>query len=342
MKAIVIHGYGGVEKLRYEDIETPKPAAGEVLVRIRAAGVNHFDHDIREGTSGITHDFPHILGVEGVGDVAELGPGVRDIAVGDRVAINGFQCCGKCRTCLSGLDGICLEGRLKGVTIPGCFAEYATSDAANLLPLPDGLSYEDAAASLICFSTAWHMAVTLGRIEAGEDVLVNAVGGGVGSSALQIAKLHGATVIASAGSDAKLDRARQLGADHVINYETHDLRDEALRLTGGKGLDLVLESVGGEVLTKSLQALRRAGRLITCGAHRGERVELDVIELFRKHITLQGSHYASRREVAHVLKLVARGKLRPAIHAVLPMREVQAAATLVAERDFFGKLILTP
>ena len=342
MKAVVIREHGGIQNLLFEDIDTPKPGTGEVLVRIRATGLNHFDHDIREGVSGITHKLPHVPGVEGVGEIAELGPGVDEVNAGDRVAINFFQSCGKCRMCLSGLDGICLNGKRIGVTEWGTFAEYTLCEAANVLPLPAALPYETAAASLTCFSTAWHMTVTLGRVTAGMDVLVNAAGSGVGSSAIQVAKLHGANVIASAGSDQKLKLAKELGADGVINYEAQDLAEEAIRLTDGKGPDLVIESVGGDVLLKSIDAAAFNGSVITCGAHAGEIVDLNVIELFRKHVRLQGSHYASKVEVAHVLNLVAEGKLKPVIHKVAPLSEIQDMARLTANRTFFGKMVLLP
>lgn len=342
MKAVVIHEHGGIDKLVYQDIDTPRPGFGDVLVRITAAGVNHFDHDIREGVSGIKHVLPHILGVEGVGEIVELGEGVGDINIGDRVAINFLQACGRCRMCLSGLDGICLGGKRMGVTEWGSYAEYAICEARNAIPLPDDLSDETAAASMLCFSTAWHMTANLGAVRAGEDVLVNAAGSGVGSSAIQVAKLHGARVIASAGSDAKLDLAKDLGADEVINYTTQNLAETAKSATGGKGVDLVIESVGGDILLGSIDALAFNGRLVTCGAHAGERVELDVIELFRKHIRLQGSHYASKVEVAHVFDLVAQGKLKPVIHQIFPLADVQSAAAMTVDRSVFGKLVLIP
>ncbi len=342
MKAVVIRQHGGIEQLQIDEVATPEPAMGEVLVRVRAAGVNHFDHDIREGVSGIDHVLPHVPGVEGVGEVAALGDGVATVKLGDRVAIHFYQSCGACRMCLSGLDGVCLEGERIGVTVWGAYAEYVKCQAFNLIALPDGLSDEDAAASLICFSTVWHMMVTLGRVRAGEDVLVNAAGSGIGTSAIQLAKLHGARVIASAGSDAKLARARQLGADATINYTTESLKDAAIRATGGKGPDLVIESVGGRVLADSIGAVCRNGRVITCGAHAGEQVELDIIEIFRKHVMVHGSHYASKREVAHVFRLIAAGKLTPVIDARLPLDEVRQAAERIANRDVFGKMVLLP
>jgi NADPH:quinone reductase-like Zn-dependent oxidoreductase len=342
MKAVVIHEHGGVDKLRYEDIDARQPGPGEVLVRVTAAGINHFDHDIREGISGITHRLPHIPGIEGVGEVAVLGEGVSEVAVGDRVAINFFQSCGQCRMCLQGLDGICLGGKRMGVTEWGSYAEYCLCEARNLLALPDGLPDEVAAASMLCMSTAWHMTSNLGAVRAGQDVLVNAAGSGVGSSSIQVAKLHGARVIASAGSDAKLAKAKELGADEVVNYTNQDLAQAVMSVTDGKGVDLVIESVGGDILLGSIDALAFNGSLITCGAHAGEQVNLNVIELFRKHIRLQGSHYASKVEVAHVLGLVAAGHLHPLIHKTFPLSDVQDAAEMTADRSVVGKLVLIP
>lgn len=342
MKAIVIREHGGVDKLLFEDVPTPEPGSGEVLIRVRAAGVNHFDHDIREGISGITHDLPHVPGIEGVGEIAALGLGVTEVAAGDRVAVNFMQICGRCAMCLSGLDGVCEAGRRMGVTRWGSYAEYLVCDANGVIPLPDALAFETAAASMLCFGTAWHMTVTLGGVKAGSDVLVNAAGSGVGSSAIQVAKLHGARVIASAGSDAKLNQARELGADAVVNYTEQDLKAEVLRLTDQKGADLIIESVGGQVLTQSIDAAATNGTLVTCGAHAGERVELNVIELFRKHMRLQGSHYASKIEVGRALRLVAEGKLKPVIHGTFPLSDARAAAELAANRSFFGKMVLVP
>ena len=208
MKAVVIAEHGGVQNLVYEDIETPEPGPGEVLVRVRAAGVNHFDHDIREGTSGIVQALPHIPGVEGVGEVAELGADVTDAEVGARVAIGFYQSCGVCRMCRSGFDGICEKGKRIGVTEWGTYAEYIRCESRNLIPLPDGLDYETAAASLICFPTAWHMSVTLGGVKAGQDVLVNAAGSGVGVASRVSSGSIAADTVASASSSMSTRNAR--------------------------------------------------------------------------------------------------------------------------------------
>ncbi len=342
MKAIHIREHGGLDKLRYDDVPTPEPGPGEVLVRVRAAGANHFDHDIREGVSGIKHKMPHVLGVEGVGEIAKLGPGVSGHKPGDRVVIYAVQYCGHCHVCLAGLEGTCINRSLMGVQIWGCFADYALCRANQIVPLADNISFETAAASVICYGTAWHMAISLGGLQAGQTVLINAAGSGVGMSAIQIARLHGARIIASAGSDAKLAKARELGADELVNYRTQKLGAECLRLTGGRGVDLVVESVGGDVLVQSIEALAFNGSLVTCGAHAGETVPINMIELFRKHCRLQGSHYASRREVIRVFELIAAGKLNPVIHGVYPLKDYAKVAALVANRDFFGKMVLVP
>ncbi len=342
MKAIAIREFGGVDKLAHGDAETPAPGPGEVVVRVKAAGVNHLDHDVREGISGFPVALPHVPGIEGCGEVVEVGPGVTQAALGDRVSINLLKSCGACANCVAGQDHLCLEPAALGVTMWGTYAEYVRCHERQLTAMPAGLSFEDAAAGHLCLSTAWHMAVTLGQVRAGMDVLVNAAGSGVGTSAIQIAKLHGARVIASAGSDEKLEKARALGADDTINYTTGDLGAEALRLTDDQGVDLVVECVGGAVLQHSITASKRNGMVVTCGAHAGEQVEIDVIQLFRKHLRFQGSVLATRSEMAHVLELVAAGKLKPVIHGVMPLAEAREAATLTANRHFFGKMVLMP
>lgn len=342
MKAIVIREFGGIDKLLYEDVETPSPGAGQVLVRIHASGINHLDHDLREGISGIDLEMPHVLGVEGVGEVAELGEGVSGPAVGTRVAIHFAQGDPQSDMWLSGLDGVDFTHGRMGASRWGTHAEYCVAEASSLMPLPEGLDYETAAASVVGLGTAWHMTVTLGDVKADKTVLVNAAGSVVGSSAIQVAKLHGARVIATAGTDAKLDMAKEIGADEVINYTSQSIRDEVARMTSGHGVDLVIESVGGDVLVQSVDAVCMNGRLITCGAHAGETVPINIIELFRKHMMVHGSHLAGRREIMHVLSLAAEGRLKPIIHKVFPLSEAQEAARKTAERDVFGKMVLVP
>lgn len=347
MQAVVFHEYGGPEKLTFEEVPDPEPGPDEVVVRLYAATVNHFDLDILAGVSGIDRPLPHILGLEGAGEVAAVGKQVAGFRVGDRVAPTFSLSAGRCRApvcyCERGQDNLCeAGGGILGVTAPGTYAEYVKTAARNLVRLPDGLSFEDAAAAQVTMGTAWQMLVDQIRIRPGETVLVNAAGGGIGSSAIQIAKLAGARVIASAGADDKLKRARALGADETVNYRTRDLAETVRELTGGRGADAVVESVGGETLTASLQALAVGGRVATCGAHAGETVPIDIIDLFRRQLTLYGTHGATRAQITEVYGLVARGELDPCIHTCLPLSEASEAHRLATSRDFFGKILLRP
>lgn len=340
MRAVLIEAHGGPEVLRLGEIDLPPLKATEVLIRLHAAGVNHIDHDIREGISRLSPPLPHIPGVEGAGEIVEIGREVTEARVGERVVpYNSFRRDG--RHALAGEENICPDRRQLGMHRWGTYADCVIVNEQELVRIPDGLDYVTAAASTVCFGTAWNMAVERGRLVAGETVLVNAAGSGVGSSAIQIAKLHGARVIATAGGDAKLEKALEIGADHVLNYAKEDIVAGIGRLTDGAGVDLVLESVGGKVLTDSIEVLRNGGRLVTCGAHAGEEVELNVIALFRKQIALLGNHYAPRRHIRTVLEQVAKGALTPVIQAVMPLERVRDAAELTRDRSLFGKLVLT-
>ena len=342
MRAVVINEYGNVDKLVLQEVPTPNADSGEVIVKIKAAGVNHLDHDIREGISGFPISLPHVPGIEGAGEVVEVGEGIKSTSVGKRVGIALLAPCNSCSMCRSGQDNLCYYGHFLGASIWGTYAEYVKSYERQIVPLPDNLDYDKAAASHLCFGTAWHMAVHYGNVKAGMTVLVNAAGSGVGTSAIQIAKLHGAKVIASAGSDEKLKKARELGADSVINYIKDDLAKNVMDVTNGNGVDLVIESVGGEVLVKSLECAAKGGMIVTCGAHAGEEIKMDVIQLFRKNLRFQGSVLSTRLEMEHVFKLVSELKLNPIIHTKLPLERAKDAGELTRDRNFFGKIILKP
>lgn len=345
MKAVVIHECGPSDVLKYEEIDTPKVGPGEVLINLKTVGLNHFDLDLRNDISGYAGlKMPHILGVEGAGVVAEVGPAVQTFEVGDRVMPQLTTSKGRCRrqicNCALGMDNICLDFDKLGVTHWGTYAEYVKVSEPNIIRIPDGLSDLDAAATQVAMATAWELVVTKGKVREGEDVIVNAAGSGVGSAAVQIAALAGARVIATAGSDAKLDRARQLGASEVINYTDQNIAEEALKMTDGRGVDVVIECVGGSVLQQSLEALCLNGRLSTAGAHGGEKVEIDMIEFFRKQLTMTSTHFAPVATNQLVLKLVNEGKLRPVIEKIFPLEEMKAAHDLLASRQFFGKVVL--
>ena len=342
MKAIVLHKSGGPDQLSYEDIETPKPGPGEVLIRVRAAGVNHVDIDIRKGVSGMKLKFPHIPGVDAAGVIEARGAGVTMWQEGDRVAPHFILHCGNCSNCIRGAENICLNFHVLGATTWGTYAQYVKVKQHHLVRIPKRLSFDQAVSSYVPFATAWEALVTVGKVGPGENVLVNAAGGGVGSAGVQVAKLAGARVIATAGSASKLRQAKQLGADHTINYNEQDIAKEVRRFTGGLGVSVALDMVGGKVFLQTIDALAAGGRLVTVGAHGGETVKLDMIELFRKHISVHGCGRSTRAIAEQVMGLVAVGKLTPVIHAKFKLRDAAEAHEVMESRKFFGRMVLNP
>lgn len=344
MKAVVIHGHGGPDVLSYEDVATPEVGPGELLIELASAGINRFDTNARQGAvpyAGIS--FPHVLGVEGAGVVAAVGEGVDAFTVGDRVVPVLTVSSGVCRHpvcyCAQGHDNICADFDKLGLTVWGTYAEVVKVNQFGLVAMPDDLSFRDASAALVATATAWELARRV-DIQPGETVLVNAAGGAVGSAGVQIAALAGARVIASAGSDDKLAQARALGADAGVNYETHNLHDEVMRLTDGLGVNAVLETVGGDVLRHSLDALAHNGRLATAGSIGRAKVEIDIYRLLRKQIWLTGTHFAPKESIKQVLRLLAAGKLKPVIAETMPLAEARKAHELLESRRFFGNIVL--
>ena len=342
MKAVRFHRFGGPEVLQLEEVPVPVPGPGEVLIRVGACGVNHVDLDLRAGVSGFALDLPHTLGIETAGEIVALGEGVAPDMLGERVIVPFGVSCGECRECLAGRDNLCQLRMGAGYTRPGGYAEYLTFPAGVLMRAPEGLSSIDAAATLVSFSTAWHMLVNRAALRPGETVLVQAASSGVGSAAIQIARFTGARVIATGSSASKLQAARALGAQEVINYASDDFVARVRDLTDGRGVDVVVEFVGGEVFTRSLDCLVPDGRLVTCGAHAGEKPTVNVIDIFRRELRIIGSRRATRLEMRRVMELVAAGTLRPVIDSVLPLAEAAEAHRRMEERRHFGKLVLTP
>ena len=343
MKAAVIHGYGeAFDTLVYEDVQTPAAGPGELLIRVHAAGVNHCDTDLRRGLFGVASPMPHVMGVDAAGAVAEVGPGVTGFGEGDRVAPHFMLSCGACAACRDGRENLCIDAGVLGVTQWGGYAEYVRVRHDHVVRIPDSLTDEDAVAGQIPFATAWEALIEEIAIRAGETVLVTAAGGGVGSAALQVAKLAGARVIAAAGSAEKLAKARTLGADAGIDYTRQDIGAEARRLTHGRGVDAALEMTGGAILVGAIDALAPGARLATIGAHGGERVEIDFVALFRKHVSVHGCGRSTRAHVERVLGLMAEGHLKPVIHRVFPLSEAPAAHALMESRNFFGRMIMRP
>ena len=342
MKAIVLREYGAFDHLLWEDVATPEPGFGEVVIRVRATGLNHCDTDLRRGLFGIDQVFPHVMGVDAAGTVEAVGPGVTDYRPGDHVSPHFVLACGTCRNCLRGQDNICLRAGLLGITTWGTYAQFVKVAQHNLIRLPESLPFDEAVAAQVPFATSWEALIEVGKLRAGETVLVNAAGSGVGSAGVQIAKLAGARVIATTGQDSKFAAARALGADEVINYNTARVPEAVMALTGGMGADIVLDMVGGERLKDSIGAAALGGRIVSVGAHGGEHVDIDMIELFRKHISLHGCGRSTRAMVGTVLELVAAGKLKPVIHKHFPLSQAAAAHELMESRAFFGRMVMDP
>lgn len=343
MLAAVMHRYGGADSLSVEAVPDPVPGPSDVVVRLEAAALNHLDIDLRAGTSRIPLELPHILGGEGVGRIEYLPSTLDvDLTIGDRVMVLEEVSCGACQECLTGHQNRCESAIWVGVSRPGCYAQLIAVPVNGVIALPDERDAFQWAAVQAAFGTAWHMLITRGQLVAGERVLINGAGAGIGSAAIQVATLAGAEVIATAGSDVKLERARELGAAWCIDYLRDDWDAEVLAATDGNGVDLVYDHVGGDVLVKSLRALRPGGRIATCGAHGGETVPLDVISLFRYEHTIIGSRTCTPRELSIVIDLVANQKLEPVVDSVFPLSAVSAAHERMELRRHFGKIILDP
>jgi NADPH:quinone reductase-like Zn-dependent oxidoreductase len=340
MKAVVFDRFGGPEVLDYREMPDPVIQPDEVLVEVKACAINHLDLWVRQGLRGLDVELPHILGNDVVGVALQVGAAVRHVKPGDKVLVLPTLSCGTCAACLAGDDNLCRDHDVLGRQRNGGYAERVSVPGVNCLPYPENLAWEQAAAVPLVFLTAWHMLVGRAGVRPGEDVLVIGAGGGVGSAAVQVAKLHGARVIATAGSEAKMERAKALGADHVLNHRTQDIGAEVRALTGKRGVDVVVEHVGTAVWEHAMVALARNGRLVTCGATTGPKVSLDVNQLFGRHLTLLGSWVGRRAELHEALRFVREGKLKPVVDVVLPLREARAAHERIERREHFGKVVL--
>jgi NADPH:quinone reductase-like Zn-dependent oxidoreductase len=342
MKATIFRQHGGAEVLEYADVDEPRIRANEVLVEVRACALNHLDVWARKGLPGIEIPLPHILGNDIAGVVREAGEVADWVRPGDEVLLQPGVSCGHCAECLRGADNLCPAYDMLGYRRDGGYAELVAAPAVNVIRKPPGLSWEEAAALPLVTVTAWHMLVTRAGVQPGEDVLIHAAGSGVGSIGIQIAKLRGARVIATAGSDEKLEKARSLGADEVINYTRADWPKEVRRLTNKKGVEVVFEHTGAETWPGSISALARDGRLVTCGATSGYDARTDLRQVFYRHVSLLGSFMGSKAELLDAMKFVERGLIRPVVDRTLPLAEARRAHELMEDRAQFGKLVLVP
>ena len=342
MKAARIHQHGGPEVLVYEEAPDPQIRADEVLVRVRACALNHLDLWIRNGIPGMKLQMPHILGSDIAGEVVAVGDLCRRVEPGWRVLLAPGLSCRQCAQCVSGNDNLCRRYGLFGAAAPGGDAELVAAPEYSAIRIPDEMSFEEAAAVPLVFLTAWHMLMSRAGLQPGEDVLVLAASSGVGSAAVQIAKMFHCRVIATAGGDAKLARARELGADEVIDHYRQDISAEVKRITGRRGVDIVFEHVGAATWPKSLESLAPAGRLVTCGATTGYDARLDLRFLFSKQWSLLGSYMGTMGELHRVLQFVFRGLLRPVIDRVYPLSEIRAAHQRLEDKEQFGKILVVP
>ena len=340
MRAVVIREHGGPDKLTLAEIPDPSPGPGEILVEVKAASVNHLDTWVRRGIPGVRYPLPLVPGCDGAGTVAALGPGIAAPEPGTRVALQPGLSCGRCAACLAGDDNLCRTYGILGETRDGTQARYVVVPAVNVMPISERLSFEEAAAFPLVFLTAWHMAVTRARIRPGETVLVHAGGSGVGTAALQIAKMLQARVLTTVGSRAKVERLRALGADEVILYREASFADEVRRLTGKRGVDVILDHVGADTWEDDIRSLAAGGRLVVCGATSGHEPKTNLRYLYFKNLSLLGSTMGGKAELLQVLALIEAGRLRPVVDRVLPLEQVARAHELLGERAVLGKIVL--
>ncbi|GIP41258.1 zinc-binding dehydrogenase [Paenibacillus sp. J31TS4] len=325
MRAALIVEHGDRSKVVIGEYPTPELQEGEVLLAVKAVGLNHLDIFVRRGIPGRTLELPHISGGDIAGEVVQVAPGVTSVAVGDRVLVDPL-----------------VHGQALGEDLRGGLAEYASVPAANCIPLPDALSYEDAAALPIAYGTAWRMLITRGQLQAGETILILGASGGVGTAAVQIAKSVGAVVIAAASSESKLEKLRELGADHVINYSTDDFSRETWRITGKRGADVIVDYTGKETWPKSIRATKVGGRILTCGATTGFDAVTDLRYVWTREISILGSNAWERTDLEKLVELVSTKQLVPVIDRVLPLEDIREAHRIIEERELFGKVIITP
>jgi len=341
MRAVALTGTGGLEHLALTELPVP-PIQGphEVRVRVHAAALNHLDLFVAGGLPGVAYRFPHVVGADGAGVVDEVGTAVSAVRPGDRVMINPGLSCGTCAECRSGDESLCAAFQLLGEHRHGTLAEYVVVPEANLAPVPPAMSWAAAAAFPLATLTAWRMLVTRARLAPGETVLIWGIGGGVSQALLRIARHLGATTIVTSGSDAKLALARADGADHAVNHVTGDVVAAVRAATANRGADVVADSVGEPTWPSSLRALRRGGRLVTCGATGGPHVTLDVRRLYWHQWSLLGSTMGSRAEFAAIAALAAAGALWPRVDAVVPLERAMDAFRRLAAGEQLGKLVI--
>jgi NADPH:quinone reductase-like Zn-dependent oxidoreductase len=342
VKAAYFKEHGGSEKILYGDYRDPMAGGGDVIVRVRACALNHVDMLLLDGRFPPPEGLPHVNGCEVTGTIETLGAGVTQLTVGRRVIVFPGFSCGACEFCLRGERTVCLRYGYLGAHKDGGYAERVRVPAANCLPLPEAIAFEAGAALPLAFLTAWHALLAKAALKPGQTVLVHAAGSGVGSAAIQIARLVGARVIATVGSDEKIEFARALGAEQVVNYRTQDFVEATRRWTNKRGVDVVVEHIGGETLERSTYALARLGTLLSIGSHDTHWGRLDLRHVYSKNLRIVGTNLGSVLELSTLLDYVADGRLKPVIDRVFPLKEAAAAVQHVLDRRNKGKVLVIP
>ena len=340
MKAAVIYSHGELDRIKIEDIAPPKPASGEVLLRVRSAGLNHLDIWVRKGRKGVVLPMPHILGSDAAGIVEALGPDVGGVKVGDEFILNPGLSCGRCEYCRRGQQSLCISFGIVGLSRPGTFAEFVAVPAKNLRPKPPHLTFDEAGAFVLSFVTAWRMLMTRARLKPGQTLLIHGIGGGVAVSALKLAKLAGAEVIVTSSSDEKLARAKEIGADHTINYKAGDVARTVKEITGGRGVDVVVDTAGAATWPIDFSAIRPGGKIVLCGITTGPEAMTNLRVLYWNQLTIMGSTMGSDEDFRQMVTAVAAARMKPVIDSVHPLENVRDAMGKMEAANQFGKIVL--
>jgi len=340
MKAAVIHEHGGLDRVRVEEVAEPKPGRGEVILKVKSAGLNHLDIWIRKGRLGLKMAFPHILGCDAAGVVTGVGADVASVSVGDQVVLNPGLSCGSCEYCNRGEQSECLSFDIMGMNRQGTFAEYVAVPARNVHLKPAYMDFDQAGTFVLSCMTAWRMLMTRAQLRPGETVLLHGIGGGVALWALQLAKLAGTCVIVTSSSDNKLARASQIGADHTINYKAEDVAVRVKDFTSGRGVDIVIDTVGAAAWPIDFSAVRRGGKIVLCGITTGAKAETNLQALYWNQVTIMGSTMGSDEDFRRMLRAVTIAKLKPVIDSVEPLENIREAMGKMETGEQFGKIAL--
>ncbi len=340
MRAVRFHAHGGRDVLHLETLPIPQPGPGEVRLRVHACALNWLDVGVRRGPQFGALPLPLTTGVDTSGVIDALGAGVTGWRVGDPVTLYSLVTCGDCEHCRAGDLTVCPQHQIIGEHIDGGLADFMLAPAQNLIPKPQNLSHVQVAALPVVSMTAWHMLITVARLQAGETVFIPGAGGGVASMGIQIAKHAGAHVITTTSSTQKMQQARQLGADHVVNYHDADWVEQVLSAAGGRGVDVAQDLVGAATWADSLRTLARNGRMVVCGSHSGRQIDLHIPQIYHRQLSILGANGGTYNELRRALSLADQGVLRPVIDRVLPLNQIREGHRILEEHDHFGKVVM--